>query len=222
MASILSLLLRPRFPQIKCLAYSCVSAIFSRELAETSSEWIYSCNVGKDMFGRLSWHSARDLRDQLLDVLRRSKTSKAKIFYSLIRPRGVPIDELLYQRDEVPDDPIRNEIQQKIDSLKATKDHHLDHVHMYMPGRIMYFEKTHTEIKRGCLFSTVKCGYQPSWIEDRAEIQQILISTRLLLDHMCVVYECIIERHHHYELTLIALGLAISCTSLTRSSIARS
>ncbi len=100
MASILTVLLRPRFPQIRCLAYSCVSGIFCRELAEEASEYITSCTLGKDIFGRLSWHSAKELREKLLDALRRSKANKATILMSIFR-KNVSIDDLIYPPDNV-------------------------------------------------------------------------------------------------------------------------
>ena len=187
MAAILSLLLRPRFPTVKCLSYSCVSAIFSRELAEESQEWITSCTVGKDIFGRLSWHSAKALRNQLLDVIRRSKASKPRILLSLLSRRGVPIDELIYPPDSVPDELPRRDLQARIDRLREQDDHDLDRTRMFMPGRIIYLEKTHTALRRGWLRNYGHGEYTAVWLEDRAAIQEVQISSRLILDHMWVL-----------------------------------
>ena len=184
MAAILSLLLRPRFPQIKCLAYSCVSAIFSKELAEESQEWITSCTLGKDIFGRLSWHSAKGLRDKLMDVIRRSKASKSKILLSVLSLKGVPIDQLIYPDDEVPDELPRRLIAERIARLNAVEETDLDKTRMFMPGRIIYLEKTHTEVKRGWIRNYTKSSYSPVWVEDRAAMQEVQISSRLILDHM--------------------------------------
>ena len=167
---------------MRCLAYSCVSAIFSRDLAEESKEFITSCSLGKDIFGRLSWHSAKKLRDQLLDVIRRSKASKGTIMMSLFRPKR--LDELLYAPDEVPDEIERQELASRIARMGKAEDHLLDQTLMFMPGRIMYFEKTHTEVVRGCLRNTTRSTYAPTWINDREKIQEVQISSRLILDHM--------------------------------------
>jgi hypothetical protein len=184
MAAIVSLLLRPRFPQVKCLAYSCVSAIFSRELAEESQEWINSCTLGKDIFGRLSWHSAKGLRDKLLDVIRRSKASKPTILLSLLKRKGVPIEDLIYASDEVPDELPRRAIATRLERLKVLDETDLDKTRMFMPGRIIYLEKTHTEVKRGWIRNYSKSTYTPVWVEDRAAMQEVQISSRLILDHM--------------------------------------
>jgi hypothetical protein len=72
-ASILSLMLRPRFPGLRCIAFSPPGCIFDRRLADASAAWISSPFVGKDMVPRSSWHNLVILRGQMLDVLRRSK-----------------------------------------------------------------------------------------------------------------------------------------------------
>lgn len=121
----------------------------------------------------------------MLDVLRRSKTSKFNIIYSLISPRKIALKELLYAPDEVPDEPARRAILERIEQLKASHDPHLDSVRMYMPGKIIYFEKTHTEVtNKRCFGSNKKGRYQPVWVHDRAEMQQVQLSSRLVLDHM--------------------------------------
>ena len=185
MASILTVLLRPRFPQVRCLAYSCVSGIFSRELAESAGEYITSITLGKDVFGRLSWSSAKQLREELLDVLRRSKANKAQILLAMFQ-RNVNIRDLIYAPSEVPDDLIRKEVQARIERFRVEDPNNiLDRIKMYMPGKIMYLEKTHTEVKSNCFCTTrTKHNYSFVWILDRSEIQHVEISSRLILDHM--------------------------------------
>ena len=137
----------------------------------------------------------------MLDAIRRSKTNKFKILTSLIDPRGVPVRDLLYAPDEVPDEPARQAMQGRINRLKASQDDPLDKVRMFMPGRIVYFEKTHTEvIKRRIICSQSKSRYQPVWIHDRAEMQQVQLSSRLVLDHMYVFHDTTIKNK---ALTLI-------------------
>jgi len=185
MASILSLLLRPRFPQVECLAYSCVSAIFSRRLADESAQWITSVTMGKDIFGRVSWHSAKALRDRMLDVLRRSKTNKQTVLLSLFFHHDM--DSLLYPPDRVPDDAFRRDVLDKMKLLqREDADSTLDTVRMFMPGRVLYLEKTHTTILgRRWLGGTRKhSSYAPVWVEDRAALQDVQVSTMLIADHM--------------------------------------
>lgn len=186
MAAILSLLLRSRFPQVQCLAYSCVSAIFSEQLAEESKEWITSCTVGKDIFGRLNWTSAKFMRDHLLDVLRRCKVSKEKVIRSIFW-RKLVLDDLLYSPEEVPQaDSFRTDVQEHITRMQEQDlSNPIEKIPMYMPGRIIYMEKTQTEVQPGnCCAPTTKSTYQGVWVEDRSQLKDVQISSRLLLDHM--------------------------------------
>jgi len=184
MATILSLLLRPRFPQVRCLAYSSVSAIFSRELAEESEAFVASCTLGKDFFGRLNWHSAKKTRDQLLDVIRRSKASKSAILLSLVRPRR--LDDLLYSPDEVPYDSDREDLKARLETLSKLEEHELDQTRMFMPGRIIYLEKTHTETtSNGCgVIQQNRAKYVATRLRDREQIQDVQITSRCILDHL--------------------------------------
>ena len=189
MAAILTLLLRPRFHQVRCLGYSSVSAIFSRELAEQSVEWMNSCTLGKDVFGRLSWHSAKQLREELLDVLRRCKVNKAMVLLSLFK-RNVDINKLIFSPEDVPsNDPVREDVQKLIDQLKIEDENSiLDRVKMFMPGRILYIEKTHSVSQHACFpWNKSKGSFTFKWILKRDEIQHIEVSSRMIRDHMSVL-----------------------------------
>ncbi len=78
----------------------------------------------------------------------------------------------------------RKEIQARIERFRVEEDTRLDKYRMFMPGNIMYLEKTHTEVAKGCCLNKTKSVYTPVWILDRSEIQDIQISSRLILDHM--------------------------------------
>jgi len=51
---------------------------------------------------------------------------------------------------------------------------------------VLYLEKTHTTILgRGWLGGTRKhSSYSPVWVEDRAALQDVQVSTMLIADHM--------------------------------------
>ena len=185
MASILTLLLRPRFPQARCVAFSPAAAIFSRELADSSASWCDSFIVGKDIFPRLCWRTAKELRNKLLDALRRSKTNKTTALASLVKETDV--GKLMYPPQAVPQDDFRAEIGALLE--KATRlepGNLLDKIDMFIPGKVLHLAKTHTTRDPACfgMRTKAKRHYAGMWVRDRADLGEVQLSARLILDHM--------------------------------------
>jgi len=178
-AAILSLLLRPKFPKVKCLAYEPPGCVFDRELAEASKEWVTSIVCGVDVVPRLSWQNAKLFRSQLFEMLRRSKASKPKIMSTLFR--NVPHDELLYDTGAVPQDQERSDLARMIQKLSLEEESPMDKIPMYLPGRVLHLAKQSTEI-HGCLRRKDR-KYTPMWVDDPSDFNEITISQWLLWDH---------------------------------------
>uniref|UniRef100_A0A7S3V146 sn-1-specific diacylglycerol lipase n=1 Tax=Aplanochytrium stocchinoi TaxID=215587 RepID=A0A7S3V146_9STRA len=176
-AAILSLMLRPEFPNVQCIAYSSPGCVFDIEMARESKAWIVSPFVGKDFVSHLSWESLNRLRGQTLDMLRRSKTNKGKIFETIYKKKKV--ESLLYEYDEIPDTPKRNEIAKQIEELATSTNNKFERIKMHNAGRVLHFAKVSTT-KKGCFKRKRK--YEPTWV-DSNDMQDLEISTRMLLDH---------------------------------------
>lgn len=178
--AILTLLLRGEFPHCQCLAYDPPGCIFSSELAEASQAFCKTIVCGVDMVPRLSWHSAKRFRAQLLDVLLRSKTSKAKILSSLL-VRYEPADLLFAKGTSRELDEDGRRFAEAIERLNQEPPLPLlDEVQMYIPGRVLHLAKTATVGRTGCGKRKI---YAPSWVPERADLANVQVSKYMLLNH---------------------------------------
>jgi len=210
-ASILSLMLKPKYPELRCIAFSPPGCIFDYKLAEKSSEWITSVFVGKDMIVRASWHSLIKMRGQVLDMIRRAKANKNTILSSSIKDHSV--EDLLYGEDSVPQTPYHAALKQRIEKLSSQTKMHMEHVRMYPPGKLLHLAKTDRSGSTGgigaCCCRYATCGfcqqkdnfYVPMWVEDRQMLDEFLVSSSMLLDHFPdVVNEAILKVNHDFNL----------------------
>lgn len=177
-AVVLSLFLRPVFPNVHCLAFSPPGCVFDWKLANRCSAWVSCVFVGKDYSPRMSWHSLFKLRGQILDTLRRCKVNKFVAIASSITCR--PVDRLLYDADSVPDSQYARDVAKKIDELASRNLSVLDSVRLYAPGKLLHLMKDETVTRNCC---RTQKHYIPMWIDDRSALDEILLSTRMALDH---------------------------------------
>ncbi|OQR93427.1 hypothetical protein ACHHYP_02570, partial [Achlya hypogyna] len=97
-AALLAIFLRPKYPKLQCLALSPPGCLMSPALAQASASFITSVVLGKDIIARASLLSMQDLRDEVLQLIGRSKVSKAAIMRQALswkNPR-----ELLHGTDD--------------------------------------------------------------------------------------------------------------------------
>uniref|UniRef100_G1T431 Diacylglycerol lipase-alpha n=1 Tax=Oryctolagus cuniculus TaxID=9986 RepID=G1T431_RABIT len=78
-AAILSFLLRPQYPTLKCFAYSPPGGLLSEDAMEYSKEFVTAVVLGKDLVPRIGLSQLEGFRRQLLDVLQRSTKPKWRI-----------------------------------------------------------------------------------------------------------------------------------------------
>ena len=191
-AVVLSLFLRPAFPFVRCMAFSPPGCVFDFKLAEKSSEWVSTLFVGKDYAARMSWHSLFKLRGQILDTLRRARTNKIVAMASALT--GAPASSMLFKPNEVPDTPHTRAFERKLDELVTSRRSTiLDDVRLYMPGKILHLVKHQTVGSRswwlgGCM-PNLTPHYVPVWVDDRSALDEILLSTRMAVDHFPVVVD---------------------------------
>jgi len=76
-ASILSLLLRPKFPDLVCYAFSPPGCIFSFPVAVYSRQFITTVVLGNDLIPRVTFRSLLYLKTQVTHLLMNCKKSKA-------------------------------------------------------------------------------------------------------------------------------------------------
>ncbi|XP_068761238.1 diacylglycerol lipase-beta-like isoform X2 [Montipora capricornis] len=80
-ASLLSVLLKPIYPDLKCFAYSNPS-VLSTHATPYCEDFIVSVVLGKDVVPRMTGTSASELRDDLASVIRRCSLPKYHVLMS--------------------------------------------------------------------------------------------------------------------------------------------
>ena len=68
-ACVLSILLRSRYPDLRCYCYSSMNALLNEAAAKYTEAFITSVTLGKDLIARLNVHSALTLMEDIIGVL---------------------------------------------------------------------------------------------------------------------------------------------------------
>jgi hypothetical protein len=85
-ASVLSLMLRPSFPSLKCYAFEPPGCIFDDRLAGECDEFITCIVRHDDVVPRITQPNLETLRDEFFDVLARIKVPKIQAFHDVRSP----------------------------------------------------------------------------------------------------------------------------------------
>ena len=110
-AALLSVFLRNRFPEIRCLCFSPPGCVLSPRLAEGCTEFLTSYVLDCDIVPRLSLSSMTSLRDNVLDMVARIKTSKYRVLRKIKEvdlEQAVPL--MVHDADCIPDSPYRDQL----------------------------------------------------------------------------------------------------------------
>mmetsp|Transcript_71 Transcript_71/g.162 ORF Transcript_71/g.162 Transcript_71/m.162 type:complete len:685 (+) Transcript_71:143-2197(+) len=78
-ASILSVLLRPKYPQLRCLAFSPPGCVLSENLAIESENFTTSFVVNDDIIARITVENFEELRNGVLEMISRIKIPKYQV-----------------------------------------------------------------------------------------------------------------------------------------------
>ncbi|KAM6951225.1 diacylglycerol lipase-beta [Aplochiton taeniatus] len=190
-ASLLAVLLRNSFPNLRCYAFSPPGGLMSKALADYSKEFVVSVVLGKDLVPRLSIPNMEDLKKRILKMVSNCSKPKYRIllqgcWYELFGgdPDDFPTE--MDNREEQLSQPLLGEESLMIrrsssyQSL-ASEDSpvHTAHLPLYLPGRILHITEDGPS-RRSC-FSQVR--YRAEWSSETA-FRSVLISPRMLADHM--------------------------------------
>ena len=208
-ASILSVLLRPKYPKLRCLAFSPPGCTMSENLAESVSEYTYSYIVDDDIIARMSIEGFEDLRDSVLEMVCRVKIPKYQVGrqakkhdFSTARGVSESIDETLYDVDNTKSSTFKEQVEEfwKFQAqIKAERNYvklcppgslvHLFRTHLHQSsirfpdvGTIIHmsWDQRHVESMKGK--QEVFQRYTARWAK-RKDFEKIEISAHMLLDH---------------------------------------
>jgi hypothetical protein len=202
-AAVLSVLLRPLYVNLRCLAFSVPGCVFSENLAEECSSWLTSYILDADIVPRLAIGPFEDLRDSVLKMICRIKVPKYQVF-ELTRRATEDREELaeeneriLYGEDEVPDSEFKRQVDRFLEFQAELKEKNgpESYVDLYPPGKMIQLFRARDY--RNFLFRLnslpgihkpppkkrkVETSYVPRWIQ-REDLQQVILSSHLVGDH---------------------------------------
>jgi hypothetical protein len=174
-AQLLSLMLRPSFPSLKCYAYEPPS-IFDDRLASHCQDFITSMILGDDVIPRISSQNCDKLRDDFFDILAQIKVPKIKAISDVRAPCSdshlkMRNDAIMCSKKEICRD---TEFWQQVSSFRserASKNAAL--TKLYVAGKIMHIVDTKGDESK----------YIAYWTSPN-EFQNIKLSSNLVSDHM--------------------------------------
>ncbi|KAF8793724.1 Sn1-specific diacylglycerol lipase alpha like protein [Argiope bruennichi] len=166
-ASILALLLRPKYPDLQCYAYGPMANLSSLGVVETL-ESVLTVVIGEDMAPRLSASSCNELRKQLIDSLRETDTPKYKILAGACWYHIQKYFKMQYQKHESCGHENQLFTNEAENISHPDADVFLDESKLYAPGRILYFER--------------KVWDKPFWLTG-LNLQNIIINPDMISDH---------------------------------------
>ncbi|XP_018420673.1 PREDICTED: sn1-specific diacylglycerol lipase alpha [Nanorana parkeri] len=174
-AAILSFLLRPQYPSLKCFAYSPPGGLLSEDAMEYSKEFVTSVVLGKDLVPRIGLSQLEGFRRHLLDVLQRSNKPKWRII--LGGTKCIPKSELPDESEgiPVPNNRLWTHPSDLTIALSASTP-------LYPPGRIIHVVHNHPE-ERCCFWDQEEPTYFAIWGDNKA-FEEVIISPAMLHEHL--------------------------------------
>ncbi|KAK2160528.1 hypothetical protein LSH36_131g02023 [Paralvinella palmiformis] len=194
-ASILAILLRPDYPQLKCFAFSPPGWLVSLPVSRYTEQFICSVVLGKDLVPRLGLLTMENLKLQIIHTIRKTNKPKYKILLSGVwnflkilcstntaqHPSpSVSTEGTSLMRESPPQTYTEERKENDPEGFPESSEHCTLKVEspLYMPGHVLYIEEK--QLPRGC------CGvptYQAAWA--RVEVfDEIIVNPRMILDHM--------------------------------------
>ncbi|KAL7463832.1 hypothetical protein ACHAXS_004182 [Conticribra weissflogii] len=178
-AQVLSLMLRPSYPTLKCFAYEPPGCILDDTLAGECEEFITSIVRNDDLVPRITQQNLETLRDEFFDVIARMKISKIKVFQD-VRVQCPDHDlqrrnaRVLYPKGQASrDTPFYAQIREfRKERAEKNKQGEVS-VKLYIPGKLIHVVDTPGA-------ETTK--YVPYWAS-RYDFNQVVLSKSMLSDH---------------------------------------
>ncbi|NXP47453.1 DGLA lipase, partial [Heliornis fulica] len=178
-AAILSFLLRPQYPSLKCFAYSPPGGLLSEDAMEYSKEFVTAVVLGKDLVPRqvakIGLSQLEGFRRQLLDVLQRSNKPKWRIIVGATK--CIPKSELPEETEEnsVTSNRLWTHPSDLTIALSASTP-------LYPPGRIIHVVHNHP-MEQCCCCEQEDPTYFAIWGDNKA-FNEVIISPAMLHEHL--------------------------------------
>ncbi|XP_013421661.1 sn1-specific diacylglycerol lipase alpha [Lingula anatina] len=183
-AAILAMLLQKEYPTLHCYAYSPPGGLLSKAAMEESKSYVTSVVVGKDIITRLGLPQLETVRANLINIIKRSRSSKWRIITGGMC-RCCPTDMESYFYDFQEELNRGSRTPRTSDSANHSS---IDQISqppsqpLYPPGRIIHIVRAHPK-SDGPVCGSREPVYQAIWA-DNNDFHEILVSPRMMTDHM--------------------------------------
>lgn len=188
-AILLSIILKPAYPNLRCLAFSPPGCTLSPGLASRCASFVTSVVVGHDIVARSSLTSAEELRDQVIDLIGRSKVGKSAILRQVVAWRRP--DELLHDEVQTENSSFGLQLANYRTMLQRIQAHEPIHK-LTIPGKLIHLKRSaDSAIRGGCwvccrrgggVCCTERTNYDCAW-SNAESFQTIRIARTMLDDH---------------------------------------
>lgn len=202
--TILSYMLRPKFPNLRCVNYSPPGCSLTWELATKCQDWCTSFVLDADLVPRLSLDSMEHLRDEILELIARIKVPKIEVARRVVIEGGsINLDDLLHEEDSIPD----TEYKQQLERFRAIQMERRSSrgmrrsVKLYPPGKMIHLVKTGE--RKSCIHGMAKCltccttnigfEYTPIWVKND-DFPEIVVTPTMGSDHFPNRIQAMLER----------------------------
>jgi sn1-specific diacylglycerol lipase len=190
-AVLLATMLKPKYPRLRCFAFSPPGCIVSHGIARSCSSYVTSITLGFDIIARTSMQSAEELRDRVIDLIGRSKVGKAAIIKQIVAWKKP--HELLHDEDVSLNCPFGLQLanyRTMLQRIQASEPIH----EMTIPGKLIHLRRpqVHDGGPGGCwvccrpgsdgICCTARSNYDFEW-STAESFKSIKISRTMLDDH---------------------------------------
>ncbi|XP_051017042.1 diacylglycerol lipase-beta [Acomys russatus] len=200
-ASLLAIMLRRAYPQVRAYAFSPPRGLLSKSLYEHSKDFVVSLILGIDVIPRLSVANMEDLKRRILRVIANCNKPKYKIllhgcWYGLFggSPDNCPteLDEGCQGALTQPllgEQSLLTRSSPGYSSSDSPTDSPTKYPPLYPPGRIIHLEE-----EAGSRFGCCSAAhYRARWAHE-AEFSRILLGPKMLTDHLPTIVTQALDR----------------------------
>ncbi|MBN3294967.1 DGLA lipase, partial [Amia calva] len=175
-AAILSFLLRPQYPSLRCFSYSPPGGLLSEDAMEYSKEFVTSVVLGKDLVPRIGLSQLEGFRRHLLEVLQKSNKPKWRIIMG--GTKCIPKSELPSDDDPAVTSAPGSRLWLHPSDLSIALSASTP---LYPPGRIIHV--VHNHPPESCCCSEEEPTYSALW-GDNCAFDEVIISPAMLNEHL--------------------------------------
>ena len=174
--AILSVILKSRYPDLKCYGIAMPGSVLSEGLANATRHFIYSYVVDVDMIPRGSIRSLEDLRDRIVDALNKCNRCKLNILTRTFARTLIKRRQVFHTNID------QQNLNSTVSQLVIRNNRRIERERLVLPGTIIHLFST----DRIGLF-TRKTSYR-SRLCTYEQFSQLIIHPRMWFDHFPASY----------------------------------